>query len=129
MRDRFERDILNRCEGAVVNCSEAPRQWNTSNIAFCGLEAEAILLLLSERGVCASGGSACASGSLEPSPILQAMHLPPERTLGSVRFSLSRETTEQEIDRAVQIIRDVVQRLQRSRVEIQACREAAATRS
>ena len=114
LRDRFEREIVQRCEGAVVNCANAPRQWNVSSIAFCGLETEAVLLLLSERGVCASGGSACASGSLEPSPVLAAMHVPQERLHGTVRFSLCRYTTDDEVDRALEIIADVVTRLRQS---------------
>jgi cysteine desulfurase len=127
LRDRFESAVLDAIPGAMVNSGKAEggRNWGTSNIALPGVEAEAVLLLLSEKGVCASGGSACSSGALEPSPILQAMHLPPERTLGSVRFSLSRETSQEEIDQAIQIVVDVVQRLQRSKREIQACREAA----
>jgi cysteine desulfurase len=114
MRDRFEREILNRCDCASVNCFGVPRTWNTSNIAFCGLEAEAILLLLSEKGVCASGGSACASGSIDPSPVLQAMHLPLEKLHGSVRFSFSRYTTDDEIDTALDIIPSVISRLRQS---------------
>lgn len=129
LRDRFERAVLEAIPGSVVNSGGAQRGWGTSNIAFPGVEAEAVLLLLSERGVCASGGSACSSGALEPSPILQAMHLPPERTLGSIRFSLSRETTDAEIDEAIEIVIDVVRRLQRSRREIQACKEAASIRA
>ncbi len=118
MRDRFESAILEAVPGAMVNGRGAPRMWSTSNIAFPGIEAEAILLLLSERGVCASGGSACASGSLEPSPVLKAMHLATERTNGSVRFSLCRETSDAEIDRAIDIVSDVVTRLQRNRCEM-----------
>jgi cysteine desulfurase len=111
MRQRLERDICSEIEGALVNGANAPRNWNTSNIAFTGLETEAILLLLSEKGVCASGGSACASGSLETSPVLTAMNLSPDRANGSVRFSLCRDTTDAEIDRAVEIVVDVVSRL------------------
>ncbi len=131
LRDRFEQAIVAALPGAMVNSAAAKsgRGWGTSNIALPGVEAEAVLLLLSEKGVCASGGSACSSGALEPSPILQAMHLPPERTLGSIRFSLSRETTEQEIEQAIRIVIDVVQRLQRSKREIQACREATTSRT
>lgn len=114
LRDRFEREIIARCECASLNCASAPRQWNTSNVAFCGLETEAILLLLSERGVCASGGSACASGSLDPSPVLQAMNLPPEKLHGSVRFSFSRYTTDAEVNEALDIIPAVINRLQQS---------------
>ena len=114
MRDRFEQRVLNEVEGAVVNGANAPRGWNTSNIAFTRLEAEAILLLLSEKGICASGGSACASGSLDPSPVLKAMGLPMERSHGSVRFSLCRHTTDAEIDQALEIIPGVINRLRKS---------------
>jgi len=114
MRDRFEQRVLNEVEGAVINGANAPRGWNTSNIAFTRLEAEAILLLLSEKGICASGGSACASGSLDPSPVLKAMGLPMERSHGSVRFSLCRHTTDAEIDQALEIIPGVINRLRKS---------------
>lgn len=113
-RERFEQRILREIEGTMINGAGAPRQWNTSNIAFCRLEAEAILLLLSERGVCASGGSACSSGSLDPSPVLKAMNLPMERTHGSVRFSLCRNTTDAEVDKAFEIITNVIGRLRKS---------------
>jgi cysteine desulfurase len=127
MRDRFEHAIVDAVPGAIVNGGNAVggRMWNTSNVAFPGIEAEAILLLLSEKGVCASGGSACASGSLEPSPILKAMHLPPDRANGSVRFSLCRHTTDTEIDQAIEIVIDVVTRLQRNRREMTAARAPA----
>ncbi|MCI0631273.1 MAG: cysteine desulfurase [Phycisphaerales bacterium] len=112
-RDRFEKQMLEAVDCATINGSGAQRQWNTSNIAFCGLDTEAILLSLSERGVCASGGSACASGSIDPSPILKAMGIPPERAHGSVRFSLSRYTTQEELDKAVEIVPGVVNRLRK----------------
>ncbi|MHC4415359.1 MAG: cysteine desulfurase family protein [Planctomycetota bacterium] len=114
LRDSFERRILERAAEAVVNGVGTPRAWHTSNIAFARLEAEAILLMLSERGVCASAGAACSSGSLDPSPVLLAMGVPPELAHGSVRFSLSRTTTDAEIDRALEIIVDVVARLRAS---------------
>jgi len=114
MRERFERRILDEIKGTAINGGGAPRQWNTSNIGFSGLETEAILILLSERGVCASGGSACASGSLDPSPILKAMGVPIEQALGSVRFSLSRTTTDQEVDVAREIVSSVVDRLRKT---------------
>lgn len=115
-RDRFERGILERVPGAVINGVHGPgdRLWNTANISFPPLESEALLLLLSERGVCASAGSACASGSLEPSPVLTAMGIPPERAHSAVRFSLSRETTDAEIDRALEVIPVCVERLRAS---------------
>ncbi|MEO1583258.1 MAG: cysteine desulfurase family protein [Planctomycetota bacterium] len=106
LRDRLERGILERCPAASVNGPTSPgaRLWNTSSIGFRGLEAEALLLLLSERGVCASAGAACSSGSLEPSPVLLAMGIDPAVAHGSIRLSLSRWTTEDEIDRAVEIV-------------------------
>jgi cysteine desulfurase len=117
LRDRFEASVLAALPGSVVNgpgdLGPAARLWNTSNIAFPGLEAEAILLGLSERGVCASAGAACSSGSLEPSPVLLAMGVPEPVAHGSVRFSLGRTTTDQEIDRALEILPKVVIRLGR----------------
>lgn len=116
LRDGFEAAVCSRVEGAVVNKPEPPhvRLWNTANIAFPRLEAEALLMLLSEQGVCASAGSACASGSLEASPVLMAMGLPEEHAHGSIRFSLSRETTKVELDEAVDIIEASVARLRGS---------------
>jgi len=116
LRDGFERAVCERVEGAVVNAPEPPntRLWNTANLAFPKLEAEALLMLLSEQGVCASAGSACASGSLEPSAVLMAMGLPEEHAHGSIRFSLSRETTQDELDEAVEIIAASVARLRGS---------------
>ncbi len=113
-RDELERGIVESLDRTAVNGLGAPRIGATSNIAFIGLEAEAILLMLSERGVCASAGAACSSGSMEPSPVLQAMGLPPEQIYGSVRFGLSRETTDDEVRRAVEIVVDVVTRLRES---------------
>lgn len=114
-RDRLERMILERVPGSVVNGATDPgrRMWNTSNIAFDRLEAEAILMGLSERGVCASAGAACSSGSLDPSPILLAMGIEERLAHGSIRFSLAEETTDEEVDAAVEVIAAVVQRLQR----------------
>ena len=100
LRDLFERLVLEREPTAVVHAAGTPRLWNTTNIAFPRLEAEAILLALSERGVAASAGAACSSGSLEPSPVLLALGVPPELAHGSVRFSLSRLTTETEVREA-----------------------------
>ncbi len=127
MRDRFERGVVAAVPDAVVNGIELnqmktaaerratqERLWNTSSIGFPRLEAEAMLLLLSERGVCASAGAACASGSLEPSPVLRAMGVPPEVAHGTLRFSLSRETTNAEVDEAVRIVGECVGRLRAS---------------
>ncbi|TVQ30599.1 MAG: cysteine desulfurase [Phycisphaeraceae bacterium] len=118
LRDRFEQRVMQRCPGAHVNGADAERLWNTSSIAFPRLEAEGLLIAMSERGLCASAGAACASGSLEPSPVLLAMGIPPESAHGSVRFSLSRETTDEEIDKAVEIIAACVERLKGSMASV-----------
>jgi cysteine desulfurase len=113
MRDRFEQTILARVPNTSINAPADParRLWNTTNIAFPRLEAEALLMGFSERGLCASAGAACSSGSLDPSPVLLAMGIPPERAHGSVRFSLSRETTQQDLDEAADIVQGVAERM------------------
>ena len=111
LRDRFEVLVRAGLPDAVINGASAPRLWNTSNIGFPKLEAEAVLMLLSERGVCASAGAACSSGSLEPSPVLLAMGIPAEVAHGSVRFSLSRESTGEEIDEAAKVVVECVRKL------------------
>ncbi|MBY0309321.1 MAG: aminotransferase class V-fold PLP-dependent enzyme, partial [Phycisphaerales bacterium] len=113
LRDRFERAVLSAVPEARVNGPTDPscRLWNTANIAFPRLEAEALLMAFSERGLCASAGAACSSGSLDPSPVLLAMGVPPELAHGSVRFSLSRESTADEIDRAAAVVTEGVQRV------------------
>lgn len=115
-RDRFESAVLSGVSDSVVNGAGAPRLWNTTNIGFPALEAEAILVLLSERDVCASAGAACSSGSLDPSPVLLAMGIDEPIAHGSVRFSLSRDTTDQEIDEAIAIIPQVIGKLRGSMV-------------
>ncbi|MAX24836.1 MAG: cysteine desulfurase NifS, partial [Phycisphaeraceae bacterium] len=96
LRNKLEKTICQNCPQTVVNpcdlaeTGEYKRLWNTTNLGFPKLEAEAILLMLSEKGICASAGAACSSGSLEPSPVLLAMGVQPEVAHGSVRFSLSR---------------------------------------
>lgn len=114
MRDDFERAVLAAVPDAVVNGGSAQRLWNTTNIGFPGLEAEALLLLLSERGVAASAGAACSSGSLDPSPVLLAMGVPPRIAHGSVRFSIARTTTEEERRIAAEEVAACVARLRRS---------------
>jgi|LauGreDrversion4_2_1035121.scaffolds.fasta_scaffold83527_2 cysteine desulfurase len=114
MRDAFERAVCAAVPDAVVNGGGAARLWNTTNIGFPGLEAEALLLLLSERGVAASAGAACSSGSLDPSPVLLAMGVEPRVAHGSVRFSLSRLTTEEEMRIAAEEVPACVARLRRS---------------
>ena len=115
LRDRFEAGILDRLPDTTINGGGAAssRLWNTSNLGFPGLEAEAILMGLSEKGVCASAGAACSSGSLDPSPVLLAMGVPEPIAHGSIRFSLSRHTTGEEIDRTIVIVPQIVQKLRK----------------
>lgn len=111
LRDRLESGLLSGMPGAHVNGRAAPRVCNTSNIGFEGLEAEAILIVLSEAGVCVSSGAACSSGSLEPSHVLKAMGIEERIAHGAIRFSLSRFTTASEVDRAVSEIPPLLSRL------------------
>jgi cysteine desulfurase len=111
LRDRLERQILAGIPDSHVNGAADQRLPNTTNISFARLEAEAILLLLSEQGICASAGAACSSGSLEPSHVLKAMGIDLQIAHGAVRFSLSRYTLDDEIDRALAILPGVIQRL------------------
>jgi cysteine desulfurase len=111
LRDRLERSILSSIPDSHVNGSIESRIPNTTNIGFARLEAEAILLLLSEQGICASAGAACASGSLEPSHVLRAMKIDEKIAHGAIRFSLSRYTSDAEIDRALAVLPGVIARL------------------
>jgi cysteine desulfurase len=113
LRDRLEDGILRTISDTAVNGDPLHRLPNTTNIGFSQLEAEAILLLLSERGICASAGAACASGSLEPSHVLRAMRIPEKIAHGAVRFSLSRFTTEAEIDRTLEILPPLIEKLRK----------------
>jgi cysteine desulfurase len=113
LRDRLEKGILKSITETYVNGSIEHRLPNTTNIGFARLEAEAILILLSEIGICASAGAACSSGSLEPSPILKAMKIDPKIAHGSVRFSLSRYTTDSEIDFTLRSLPAIIDRLRR----------------
>ncbi|MCE5270896.1 aminotransferase class V-fold PLP-dependent enzyme [bacterium] len=111
LRERLHRGILGRVEGVHLNGHPDKRVSNTLNLSFEGVEGEAILLGLDSRGISASSGSACASGSLEPSHVLTAMGVAPELAQNSVRFSLGRGNTAAEIDRTVEAVADIVQRL------------------
>jgi cysteine desulfurase len=111
LRDQLQISILNLVPETSVNGSAEHRLPNTTNISFSQVEAEAILLLLSERGICASAGAACSSGSLEPSHVLQAMKIEPRKAHGAIRFSLSRFTTVDEIERTLQIVPGVIAKL------------------
>jgi cysteine desulfurase len=101
LRDMLEEGLLATCQPAIVNGDRTHRLPNTTHIAFPGCDADALLVALDLMGICCSSGSTCASGSLEPSPILLAMQLPPEHYRASLRFSVSVMNTEEEIARAV----------------------------
>ena len=111
LRDKLENGILKSVYNARVNGSVYNRVPNTTNIGFQYIEGELILLHLSDLGICASSGSACTSGSLEPSHVLKSMGVPFTALHGSIRFSLSRFTTEEEIDYALKVIPDVIFKL------------------
>jgi cysteine desulfurase len=111
LRDRFEQGILSQIEDTGVNGAGAPRVSNTANLYFDHLEAEALVIALDLKGLSVSGGSACQSGAAEPSHVLTAMELAPARARASIRFSLSRLTTAEEIDEALKIIPAAVARL------------------
>jgi cysteine desulfurase len=111
MRDRLEKELLVLIPNGRINGGKAERLPNTVSIAFEFVEGEAILLLLSEHGICASSGSACTSGSLEPSHVLRAMGVPFTCAHGSIRFSLSRYTTDAEIDLVIRELPGIIRRL------------------
>ncbi len=111
LRDRLEARLLERIDYARVNGDRVARVPNTTNIGFESLEADAILIALSEAGVCVSAGAACSSGSLEPSHVQKAMGIDPRFAHGAIRFSLSRYTSDDEIDRALEIVPAVLTRL------------------
>jgi cysteine desulfurase len=111
LRDRLEQGVLAQVEDSGVNGAEVPRVSNTSNLYFDHLEAEALVIALDLKGISVSGGSACQSGATEPSHVLTAMSLTPARARASIRFSLSKLTTEEEIDEALAVIPTAVARL------------------
>jgi cysteine desulfurase len=111
LRDRLEDGILKRVPHTLVNGDRTHRLPNTTSVAFEYVEGEAILLMLNEHGICASSGSACTSGSLEPSHVLRAMGVPFTAAHGSIRFSLSRYTTSSEIDLVLEKLPPIIARL------------------
>jgi cysteine desulfurase len=111
LRDRLEQGILSSVEECGVNGGGAPRVSNTSNLYFDHVEAEALVIALDLKGLSVSGGSACQSGATEPSHVLTAMGLSPARARASIRFSLSKLTTEEEVDEALRLVPTAVARL------------------
>ena len=113
LRDRFERSVLKSVAGADVNGEREHRLPNTTNIAFDGIESEGALMLLDERGICCSAGSACTSGSVHPSHVLKAMGFSTHRARSSLRFSFGRFNTEEEVDIASAVVPEVIDKLRR----------------
>ena len=111
LRDKLEKGIIQNIYNSRVNTGLAPRVPNTTNIGFEYIEGELILLHLSDLGICASSGSACTSGSLEPSHVLRAMNVPFTAIHGSIRWSLSRFTTEEEIDYVIEKLPKVIEEI------------------
>ncbi len=111
LRDKFETSILKALPNAKLNSKSIERVVNTSNIGFEYIEGELILLYLNDLGIYASSGSACTSGSLDPSHVLRAQKVPFTSLHGSIRFSLSRFTTEDEIDYAIEKVPEVIRKL------------------
>ncbi len=111
LRDKLEKAILESCPDCRINGDPENRLPNTTNISFEFIEGEAILLMLDKYGICASSGSACTSGSLEPSHVLRAMGVPFTAAHGSIRFSLSRYNTQEEVDHAIEKMPKIVNQL------------------
>jgi cysteine desulfurase len=111
LRDRLEEGILRSVPGTAVNGSRSLRVPNTTNISFDRTEAESLLIALDLEGIAVSTGSACSSGTLEPSHVLKAMGLPVHRTQNSIRFSLGAANTEADVDRVIAVLPGVVEKL------------------
>jgi cysteine desulfurase len=111
LRDKLETELLSRIPNAMINGDIENRLPNTTSIAFEYVEGESILLLMDEFGICASSGSACTSGSLEPSHVLRAMGVPFTAAHGSIRFSLSTYNTEEEMDVIIEKLPPIIERL------------------
>ncbi len=111
LRDKLENGLLEMIGNSIINGDREQRLPNTSSISFEYVEGESILLKLSDKGICASSGSACTSGSLEPSHVLRAMGVPFTAAHGSIRFSLSSYNTEEEIDYILEVMPPIIEKL------------------
>jgi cysteine desulfurase len=111
LRDRLENAILEQVESAGVNGAGTPRVPNTTNIYFDYIEGEALVITLDLKGLSVSTGAACSSGAIEPSHVLTAMGLRPDRARASLRFSLGKQTTTGDVDLAIQLVPASVERL------------------
>ena len=111
LRDRLQNEILARVADAGVHSGQVPRVPNTTNLWFDHLEGEALVISLDLKGLAVSGGSACASGASEPSHVLTAMRVPADRARASLRFSLSKLTTAEDVDYAIELVPQAVAKL------------------
>ena len=111
LRDRLENTVLDEVESAGVNGAGAPRVPNTTNIYFDYIEGEALIIALDLKGLAVSTGAACSSGAIEPSHVLTAMGLPPERARASIRFSLGKQNTADDVEFAIKLVPAQVARL------------------
>ena len=111
MRDRLQRNVLSGIEGTKINGDGAQRVPNTANIRFDDIEGESLVIALDLKGLAVSTGAACSSGAIEPSHVLIALGLKPEQARASIRFSLGKQTTEEDIDFAIQLLPETVARL------------------
>ena len=111
LRDYLQDELVNSVPSVMVMGGNQPRVPGTANLAFEFIEGEAILLLLNQAGIAASSGSACTSGSLEPSHVMRAMNIPYTAAHGSIRFSLSRYTREKDIDYVIATLPPIIARL------------------
>ncbi|HML07029.1 MAG TPA: aminotransferase class V-fold PLP-dependent enzyme, partial [Xanthobacteraceae bacterium] len=111
LRDRLESGLIQRIGHSFVTGDRDNRLPNTANVAFEFIEGEGILLLLNKEGVATSSGSACTSGSLEPSHVLRAMNVPYTAAHGAIRFSLSRDSTDDEVDHVLAVMPAIVAKL------------------
>jgi cysteine desulfurase len=114
MRDRFEKSVLETVGGASVNGANASRLPNTSSLSFEGIESSAALLLLDRQGICCSAGSACRTGSQEASHVLRAMNPTADGARRSLRFSFGRFNTDVQIDRAIEVVPKIIEKLRQS---------------
>ena len=111
LRDRLQNEILARVADAGVHSGQVPRVPNTTNLWFDHLEGEALVISLDLKGLAVSGGSACASGASEPSHVLTAMRVPADRARASLRFSISKLTTAEDVDYAIELVPQAVAKL------------------
>lgn len=111
LRDNLEDQIMQKIDNVAINGQGVSRIPNTSSVSFASIDGESILLHLDLQGICASSGSACATGSAEPSHVLSAMGLNPIEAQGTIRFSLGKDTTQGDIDRTAGVLQEIVSRL------------------